>query len=343
MKTKNNGKIIKKVAIGIIGVRGYGQKLAEAAMRTSNLNVAACCHPDRKIANEYSEKYKCRPFYDMEEMSASNEIEGIIIATPNHLHYEHIKACIKNKKHIFVEKPITNTLAEAEEIVKECQDKNITLMVGHNFRRMDAIRKIKKYIDDKKIGEFVSAEINISHSGGMRFNESQWRYYKDKCPGGPLIMAGIHATELSNYFFGPVDMAAARVKKLHTSTETEDTSMLLLELESGGVVYISANYNTPSTFYIRIYGTKGIIEFNMLKQTLTFQGEDIEKKQGSIENVDFIKNDSILEQLEEFGDCILEGKEPETNGEVAINALAIIHAALLSQKENKFIKVKKYN
>lgn len=337
--TNNNG--IKKAVLGIIGVRGYGQKLAEAVLAAKNLHLAACYHPEKETAEEYAGKYHCQPFYNFETMLMDGGIDGVIIATPNHLHYEQMKACIENKKHIFVEKPITNALSEAEDIIRECRKKDIILMAGHNFRRMGAMRKIKEYVSNNKIGEFVSAEINISHSGGMGFNESQWRYYKDKCPGGPLIMAGVHAAELSNYFFGPADSVAARVKRLYAPTETEDTSMVLLELESGGVVYICANYNVPSTFFVRVYGTKGILEYNMHKEILTFQGEDIDKKQNSAENINFIKNNTILEELEEFGNCILEGKKPETDGAAAFNALAVVDAALRSQKENKFIKVKK--
>ncbi|MBU1179860.1 Gfo/Idh/MocA family oxidoreductase [Patescibacteria group bacterium] len=331
----------QRVKIGIVGIGGYGKKLTDAISRAKNLELAACCHPKKETAEECAEKYRCRPFCDFEEMLKDEKINGVIIATPNHLHCEQIKACARNKKNIFVEKPITNKLEEAEEVIRECENKDIIMMVGHNFRRGDAMRKMKQYIDNKKIGDFVSAEINISHSGGMKFDKNQWRYYRDKCPGGPLIMAGVHAAELSNYFFGPAKRVVARVKNLYAPTETEDTSMLLLELESGGVVYICNNYNVPATYFLRVYGTKGILEYNYYKKTLTIQAEDTNREQGAIESIDFKQNDTILEQLEEFGSCILGGKKPETDGKAAFNALAIVEAALLSQKENKFIEVKK--
>src|SRR3989339_1984399 len=182
----------KKIKIALIGVRGHGEKIASAILKSQNLELFACFHLKREVAAEYGEKYNCRSFDKLEDMLGLDEVEAVAIATPNYLHYEHMKICLKNKKNIFVEKPITNDLKTAREIIKECKRKKIILFVGHNFRRNSAIRKIKELMEKNKIGELVSAEINLSHGGGMKLTNSDWRYWSKNCPGGSLMMLGVH-------------------------------------------------------------------------------------------------------------------------------------------------------
>ncbi len=330
----------KKISLGIIGVGGQGEKIVNTILKTTNLKLAACFHYKKEKAEEFAKKYNCEPFDNLKKMLTDNEIKGVIIATPNHLHYKQIRECLKYKKHIFVEKPITNKLSEAAEVVKEARRKKLILMVGHNVRRNDAIRKIKQLMDSGKIGKLVSAEMNLSHAGGMKISQNNWRFYKEKCPGGPLIMLGIHMVDVSNYLFGEAKRVVSRVKRLYAPTETEDTCLLLVELRLGGIVYLCSNYNVPLTYFIRVYGTKGILEFNRNQGQITFQGMDIERKPCPLEYITYKENDTFLEEMEEFGNCIFYNKKPETGGPEAFNALAIIEAALESQNKNKLIEIK---
>lgn len=330
-----------KIKIGLVGVRGFGEQIATAILKSPNLQLSACYHPDKSKAEEYAMKYNCRVFSDFDEFLLSPEIQAVALVTPNHLHFEQIKSCIKHKKHIFVEKPITNKLDEAKEVIKECENNNLILMVGHNMRRNDAIRKIKKLMEEGKIGNFVSAEINMSHAGGMKQTPKTWRYYKDKCPGGSLMMLGIHAAEISNYLFGPVKKVASIVKNQYAPTESEDTSAMLLESEAGGCVYIANNYNHPGTHFVRVYGTKGVLEYNRNRKELTFQGLDVGRQTAELEDIPFEKNDMLLEEMKEFGQCILDNKTPETGCKEAFNALSVVESALKANKENKFIEVEK--
>ncbi len=329
----------KKVKIALVGLDGFGKKLAEAISKTSNLNLIACCDSSREIADEYAKKYNCGVFYSLSALLQNKEVEAVALVTPNHLHAQQIKDCFNSNKHIFVEKPITNRLSEAKEIVEKEQAQNLILMVGHNMRRDKAVRKMKELLSQGKIGKIVSAEMNWSHRGGMKLTPDKWRYYKDKCPGGPLIMLGSHMADVSNYLFGPAKKVGAILKKQYAPSETEDTSLMLLELDSGSVVYICNNYNTPGTHFIRIYGTDGILFYNKNLETLSFQGKDKNKKPSQLEHIKYKQNDTKLEEMEEFGNCILQNKKPETGLTQAFNALAIVEAALTSQKENKFIKL----
>lgn len=330
----------KKIKIALIGVRGHGEKIASAILKSQNLELFSCFHPQREVAVEYGEKYGCVPFNKLEEMLSSEKIEAAVIATPNHLHYKQMKICLKNSKNIFVEKPITNDLKTAKKIIAECKRNKKILFVGHNFRRNGAIRKIKELMEKNKIGEFVSAEINLSHAGGMKLTKDNWRYWEKSCPGGPLMMLGVHMADISNYLFGPAKQVAAFSSNLFAPIKNIDTSLMLLKLKAGRFVYICNNYNTPATFFVKVYGTKGVLEYNRNLGTLTFQGPDINRKAAPAELIKFQEIDTILEELEEFGGSILNKTKLETGGQEAYNALAVIKAAIDSSKKNKFINIK---
>ena len=198
-------------------------------------------------------------------------------------------------------------------------------------------------MEKNKIGELVSAEINLSHGGGMKLTNSDWRYWSKNCPGGSLMMLGVHVADISNYLFGPAKKVAAFTKNLFAPIKNNDSSSMLLELKSGKVIYICNNYNTSATFFVKVYGTKGIIEYNRNFKTLTFQGSDIDRKAVPVEFIEFSEIDTILEEIEEFGNCILGQGKIETGGHEAYDALAIIEAALSSSRKGKFIDIKSLN
>lgn len=332
----------KKIKIGLLGAGGFGEKIASIILKTKNLELFSLFDLNLEKAEAQAKKNQCKVAHSFTEMLNDKNIAAVVIATPNHLHKEQILACLKNKKHIFVEKPITNTIADAKKIIQEFKKHpDLVLMVGHNLRRTNAVRKMKELILKGKIGDLVSAEINMSHSGGMKQTPETWRYYRDKCPGGPLMMLGSHSAEVSNYLFGPAKKIGAILKKQYAPTQNPDTSLMLIELEAGNIVYICNNYNTPATHFIRVYGTEGILVYDRNLATLTFQSQDMEKRPQTLELIKYETNDIILEEMEEFGDCVLQGKQPETSIKEAFNALAIIEAGLVSQEQNRFIAVEK--
>ncbi len=335
-------KGVKKIRVGIIGLGNHGEKIVSAVLKSKNLELNACCHYKKDEAKKFAEKYKCRYFNNLKTMAFDKDIDAIAIVTPNHLHFQQLKTCIAASKHIFVEKPITNTLKEAKTIIDQCKNKRLVLMVGHNYRRNGYVRKIKEVLDKKIIGDMVSAEINISHSGGLRFTKNDWRFHRDNCPGGPLIMLGVHAAEVCNYLFGGAKRVVAIVKRLYASTTAEDTSSVLVELKNGGVVHLCNNYNTPQTHLMRVTGTRGILEYDKRSRLLTLRGSDIGRAFGAVTRLAFAETDTFLEEMEDFARSILNRKSPETGGREAWNALAIIEAALESYKSKRFITVKKF-
>src|ERR671915_2211193 len=83
-----------------------------------------------------------------------------------------------------------------------CEEADVTLMVGHAFRRLGAARRVKQLIDDGALGRVVLAEANMSLTGS--FKPGAWRGERERNPGGPIMQLGIHHVDTLAYWLGPV-------------------------------------------------------------------------------------------------------------------------------------------
>lgn len=131
------------VKLGIIGLGHMGGYHASAASTIPEIELVGIADPNeenwKKITNPHIEKKK--DFYDL-----MNKVDAFIIAVPTFLHYPVAKACLENKKHILLEKPLTKNLQEAEELFEIAAKNNVTLHTGHVERFNGAIQEIKKIV-----------------------------------------------------------------------------------------------------------------------------------------------------------------------------------------------------
>ena len=97
-----------------------------------------------------------------EELMNDAEIDAVVIATPVRFHYEMAKACLNAGKHVFIEKPMARTVAEAEELVALADQQGLVIMVGHTFLFSPAVRRMKQIID-----AVTSVKCSTSRPGGL--------------------------------------------------------------------------------------------------------------------------------------------------------------------------------
>ena len=152
----------------LVGVRRYGWKLAEAVTQVPGLDIETCYHPARDTTIEYAGKLRCRPAFSVADAFAKTD--AVIIATPDPSHLEYILSAIQAGIHVFVEKPMVASLEEARQLQMALKDFNGVFAVGHNMRREAAFRFIRKEFLERKLGELVTFQINLSHGGALNWN-----------------------------------------------------------------------------------------------------------------------------------------------------------------------------
>ncbi|MGQ9456015.1 MAG: Gfo/Idh/MocA family protein [Armatimonadota bacterium] len=325
---------MEKFGLGFIGCGGYGMSLARAASRSEKLEIVACWDVSTQNASAFADSFGAIKCSTIDELLSLKRVEGVVIASPNEAHRENVVASATAGKHVFVEKPIANTMEDAWAIVDATRRTGVVLAVGHNTRRSPGHRKMKEMIESGEIGTPVTVESNFSHSGGLGLRPDQWRYNRWSCPALPLMQLGVHFADTVQYLLGDVVEVLSFMSHIVIPADNVDATVTLLRFESGLLGYLGSNYATPSVFYINVYGTEG----NLYCEN---GGQLSCKRSGSNnrEQIQLHPVDTQLEELEEFGECSRTGRQPEVDGIAAIKALAVVRAALRSDEERRPVSI----
>jgi predicted dehydrogenase len=282
------------VRVALIGAGMWGPRLAAAAERAG-----------------------------LELVEAVEDADGVLIATPNHVHAENAIAAAAAGRHVFVEKPIADTVDAAERIRDACAEAGVVLMVGHAFRRLGAARRAKELVGE--LGTVVLAEANFSLPG--KLPPSAWRAQRARNPGGPIMQLGIHHVDTLAYLVGPVARTTGRFAHVHTDAEIDDVGVATLEFESGALGVVTGSYVSPHTFSLRLLGSDGVLDYRAdlgavwpnaervdEVSTLTLNGEPVE----------FEPRDMLAEEMAEFGAAMRGEAVVETGAAEGIAALRVV-------------------
>jgi len=323
------------IRVACLGLGWWSDVLADAMGRTSEIDIVACYtrSEDNRVA--FAKKYDCRAAASYEEILADDSIPAIINTTPNSVHLETVRLAAQSGKHVFLDKPIANTVADGKAITQICADTGVILSIGYQRRRESHFRWIRDEIGDGRFGKLVQAECNISRDRLGKIDLSSWRYQSAGMPGGVLLQIGIHYTDVLEMLMGPIKRVSSLSARLVLPGDNPDVANLLLEHESGAISNLTASYASASEYYMmNIYGKEASAYYDL------FQGlRYLERGNSKAATVTCLQNDPIVEELEEFAACVRGEGTPEIGGERATESLAVIRAGVKSAQERRVVDV----
>jgi predicted dehydrogenase len=327
----------RQIGLALIGPGRWGKRLAAAVRQTSSLRLVTCFGRDEARREAFAAEFGCQAAPSFEAAIEHPQVQGVMLVTPNYVLAEQTLACARRGQHVYVEKPIADTLADGRAMDAACREAGVTLLVGHAFRRLGAARKVKQLIEAGTLGTVVLAEANFSLPGTL--TPQAWRYYRDNCPGGPLMQLGVHQADTLQYWLGPVRQVQGSFARLVTPAEIDDIGVALLEFAGGARGTLTSSYVSPKTFYLRLFGTEANLHYETdmsVWPRAELMGAatrlTLQTKSGQ-EGVTFGPRDMLVEQLNEFARCILGETEPETGATEALAALEVIRGAIDSHQD----------
>lgn len=343
------------VRVGLVGIGSWSGIIAGAVARSKKAKLVTCYSRTAEKRAAYSKQYGCDQENSYEDLLKRTDVDGVLLTSPNAVHAEQAVLAAQHGKHVFVDKPIANTMADGRRMIDACEKAGVALLVGHDMRRLSGLRKMKELIDGGAIGKPVMVESNFSASVGNELTPDKWRWYGDDsgCPAGALMTMGVHHADTLNYFFGPIEKVYAYFNKLYIPAEVEDVSMTIFQFESGVLGYLGSSYATPRTNWIYVYGTEAKLLCTVSLHNVPFDEylkvwtvvdrytalQLFGKGRDKPEEVALPIGDPILEEIEEFADCIRTGAKPETDGKGALVALSLIRAAIESARTGRQVKL----
>jgi len=326
---------IEPLRVASLGMGWWSDVLADAINRSGKLTITACYSRSEEKRAAFAAKYGCRAVPSYEAILADSDIEAVINTTPNSVHLETTRAAADAGKHVFLDKPIANTVSDGRRITELCRKAGVVLALGYQRRRENQFRWIKRQIDEGVFGKLVNAEANISRDRLGKIDLGSWRYQAAGMPGGVMLQIGIHYTDVLEYLIGPVKAVSGQFARLVLPGDNPDVASLVLEHENGALSTLNASYASASEYYLmNIYGKEATAYYDM------FEGLRMLKRgEKKPVKVSFADKDTIAEELEEFADAVRGGGAPEVGGEYATTSLAVIRAGILSAREGRHVEI----
>jgi predicted dehydrogenase len=324
---------MNEVGAALIGPSGmWGPKIADAALRAGNLRIVTCYGRNEEPRRAFAEERGIEAAESAEAAIEHADVEAVLLVTPNDVHAELALACAERGRHVFVEKPIANTIAAATRMRDAFAAAGLVLAVGHGMRRLGAARRAKELVEEGVLGTVVLAEANWSLPG--RLSPKGWRWYRERNRGGPLLQLGVHHADTLAHWLGPIVRSRGTFGHVATEAEADDVGVVSVDFESGARGVIAGSYVSPPTYTLRLFGTEAVLEYAIDMSvwpqaekadgasTLVLRGKDTR------EEVDFPQRDPLAEELAEFARAVRGEGTPETGAAEGIAALRVIEEAL---------------
>jgi len=329
------------VKVGIVGLGRWAKVLTRAAKQSNKIQIVAGYSRSQEKRDAFAKEMGVPSVPDMQTMLSNPEIKGVILTVPNEQHLPMAELVAKAGKHVYTEKPISQTLEDGLKIEALQQQHGVTVTVGHSARLMAGIRIIKERIDAGELGRVAFIEANFSNERALELTPQTWRWYKDRAPGGPLSQLAIHQFDVLHLLGGEVQEVSSMASKLSpVGAEVDDQSMTLVRFKDGKVGYVGSCWTSPGIFAVRVFGSKGLMHYEIdfgtwdtphllhEKSVLYIQrGKDGWAKR---EDIKLPESDMFRAELEAFAGSCLSGKANELTAHNGNVAVAMTNAALKS-------------
>ncbi len=315
---------MKKLKIGVLGAGHLGKIHLRLLKESEFYDLVGFFDSDKNTANELAKKEGYVAFESLEKLLS--EVEVVDIVTPTPYHHEMAVICLEAKKHIFIEKPITQTVIQAEEIVQLAKENNLQGQVGHVERFNPAFKAIKEHIDKP-----------------MFIETHRLAEFNPRGTDVPVILdLMIHDIDI---ILSVVNSPVINVSSSGVSviSETPDIANARIEFENGCVANLTASrISLKNMRKTRFFQKEAYISVDFLtKQVEVVKMKDAPKKPEEfdliLQNAEGVKkqiyfdppkieeSNAILEELNTFAQAIQNKTEPIVTLKHASDALRVAH------------------
>jgi len=318
------------IRFGVVGYGYWGPNVVRNLHTAAGAELSAVCDKSstarRKVHKNYPHVYVAA---DPNEVLTSPEIDAVAIVTPVWTHFELAKAALENGKHVFVEKPFTSNVAQAEALIELADKKNLKIMVDHTFLFTGAVKKIKQLLKEGLLGKlyyYDSTRVNLG------LFQHDINVVWDLAPHDLAIMD--HVIECS-----PEALVATGQKHLNGF---EDIAFITLYFPDQVIAHVNVNWLSPVKIRTTLIGgEKKMLVWNDLeadeKVKIYDKGVDINNREGVYELlVNYRSGDMWAPQLEQvealrmelayFISCIQSGDNPLNDGAAGLRVVKMLEA-----------------
>ncbi len=294
---------MEKLKIGVIGVGHLGSIHAKVYSRLDNIKLIGICDCNLERAIEIGKKYHIASYSDYEDLF--DKVDAVSIVVPTSLHYNIAKDFLNHNIHVLIEKPITKTLSEADELISIAKDKNLIIQVGHIERFNSAVLAIEPYLKKPKF-------IECQRLGP---------YHKRVQDVGVVLDLMIHDIDI---VLGLMEQDVVNIEAVGLSTISnyEDVANVRLTFQDGTIADITASRVTKDVVRkMRIFQEDSYVSLDYVTQEAAIFKKTGDKIIG--EKIKIRKKEPLKKELKSFIECARTGKRPIVSGIEGRRALQV--------------------
>jgi len=311
---------MKELNVGVIGVGAMGRHHARVYSELPFVNLVGVADLNEAAAKEVAKLYCTTPFTDYEELLAM-DVDAVSIAVPTSVHKDVALRVAEYGVDMLIEKPIADSIKNAEKIVKVARREGVKVMVGHIERFNPAVLKLKELILAGELGEILTMSSKRVGPYSPRIRDV-----------GIIIDLAVHDIDTISYLYGSraVSVYAVAGNSFHTS---EDYASLLIRFEPNKSGLIETNWLTSKKVRtLTAVGTDGVASLDYIEQALEICKDETVR-------VDVRKREPLKNELEAFLSCVVEDRRPEPSGEDGMYVLSVAISAIRSYKAGSVVKL----
>src|SRR6516165_7060729 len=320
------------VSIGVIGYGYWGPNIVRNFQSHDSSEVVMVCDKSPKCAERLRKAFPSIPFsVDEHDILQSPDIDVVAVVTPVWTHYDLTKRALENGKHVFVEKPFTCNIAQAEELIELADKRNLKIMVDHTFLFTGAVKKIKELVDKKELGD-------LYYYDALRVNLGLFQHdvnvIWDLAPHDLSIMDHVICEK-------PEAVVATGERHLNG---VEDVAFITVYFPKHIIAHVNVNWLSPVKVRTTLIGgEKRMLVWNDLeadeKLRIYDKGVSMSTNPSNLHQllVSYRSGDMWAPQVEQvealkaetayFLKCIEENSKPLNDGEAGLRVVRILEAA----------------
>ena len=261
------GMTQQALRVAVIGYGWWGKIITRTLQESPAVKVVMVAEPDaavRAVASKAAREAAPRGGFSVtdsiEGAIGNPQVEAVVLTTPHQFHAEQISAAARAGKHVFCEKPLCRTFAEAQSAIGACRKAGVVLGIGHERRFEPAVIDLRRRVAAGELGSILQIEANFNQNKFFALPPDNWRLSKKQAPVGPLTATGIHLVDLAIALLGPAESVWARLSARGSQFENGDTLGIMLGFPGGATAMISAVLATPFDGRLAVYGSEGWTE-----------------------------------------------------------------------------------
>src|SRR2546422_9014761 len=325
------------IRVGVIGYGYWGPNIVRNFQQAEGSLVVAICDKSDKSMRRAQQAYPgVRVSSEANDLLTAVDIDAIAVVTPVWTHFELAKRALENGKHVFVEKPFTSTVAQAEELIELAERKKLKIMVDHTFLFTGAVRKISQLIDEGVLGDLYYYDSTRVNLGLFQHDVSViW----DLAP---------HDLSIMDFLIRKEPEAVSATGEAHLNGLV-DVAFITVYFPRNTIAHINVNWLSPVKVRTTLIGgEKKMLVWNDVeaddKLKIYDKGVEMNNGQGLHELlVSYRTGDMWAPRVEQaealkveltyFIDCVTRDQTPFNDGQAGLRVVRILEAADQSLKE----------